>query len=270
MVLSFIFSPPPNLFVTAMTLVSVVTLAYSGFQEIRGNHLQYSKFWNVNNNNNYVPSSINRLQQVRISSCLGFLIFYTPSFLVGLASFAIFPNDDLRFLLVKAAITIHFFKRDYEVLFVHKYGGEMILDSVLLVTLSYTLSTITMIYAQSLTLGFPKPSINLEYFGFLLFVVGIVGNFVHHSLLSKLRPHGDKQYKIPKGGMFNYVICPHYLFEILIFWGIALISQTLYSFSFALGTTFYLLGRSYATRKWYLSKFDNFPRHVKALIPFMF
>ncbi|CAI0464587.1 unnamed protein product, partial [Linum tenue] len=59
-------------------------------------------------------------------------------------------------------------------------------------------------------------------------------HFFKRVFESKLRSSGDdgkkKEYKIPKGGMFELVICPHYLFEILGFYGIALISQTLYSF----------------------------------------
>ncbi|PPS03344.1 hypothetical protein GOBAR_AA17323 [Gossypium barbadense] len=66
----------------------------------------------------------------------------------------------------------------------------------------------------------------------------ISGNFYHHYLLSKLRTNGDKEYKIPKGGLFELAICPHYL--------------------------------SYVTRKWYMSKFEDFPKEVKALIPFVF
>ncbi|MBA0571140.1 hypothetical protein Golob_004730, partial [Gossypium lobatum] len=77
----------------------------------------------------------------------------------------------------------------------------------------------------------------------------ISGNFYHHYLLSKLRTKGDKEYKIPKGGLFELVICPHYLFEILEFLGISLISQTLYSFSVTLGSALYLMCRSYVTRK---------------------
>jgi len=146
----------------------------------------------------------------------------------------------------------------------------MLLDSAIPITLSYFLSAATMVYAQHLTQGLPEPPINLLYPGIVMFVVGIIGNFYHHYLLSNLRAKGEKEYKIPKGGLFGIVICPHYLFEIIQFYGISFISQTLYAFCFTLGTTFYLLGRSYSTRKWYLSKFEDFPKNVKAIIPFVF
>ncbi|CAJ1953144.1 unnamed protein product [Sphenostylis stenocarpa] len=259
--LSFIFPPPPSLVVSAMSVISLVSLANTGLSEVRGKHLNYSKFWNVN------PSAE---KQIKLSSKAGMLLLYTPAFLAGLASFWIFPHEGLRSTLLQSAVTLHFFKRVFEVLFIHKYSGGMALDSAIPITLSYFLSAATMTYAQHLTQGLPEPPINLLYPGIVMFVVGIIGNFYHHCLLSNLREKGEKEYKIPKGGLFEFVICPHYLSEIIQFYGISFISQTLYTLCFTVGTTFYLLGRSYSTRKWYLSKFEDFPKDVKAIIPFVF
>jgi len=156
------------------------------------------------------------------------------------------------------------------VLFVHRYSGGMEVESLIPITLSYFTSSVFIIYAQHLAQALPEPEIDLKYPGIALFVVGISGNFYHHRLLSKLRSKNDKEYKVPKGGLFDLVICPHYLFEILGFLGISLIAQTLYAFSFFVGTTLYLMGRSYVTRRWYLSQFKDFPKDVKALIPSAF
>lgn len=158
-----------------------------------------------------------------------------------------------------------------QVLFVHKYSGTMVLETALLISFSYFTSTTTMIYAQHLSQGLVEPQIDLKYLGLVLFVTGIIGNFYHHNLLSHLRQTSDDgKYKIPKGGLFDLVICPHYLFEIIEFVGFSFIAQTPHSFSVALGTMFYLVGRSSATRQWYISKFEDFPQHVKALIPYVF
>lgn len=146
----------------------------------------------------------------------------------------------------------------------------MMADSVVMISISYCAYAITMVYAQRLATGVAEPVLDLKYPGVALFLLGIAGNFYHHLLLSKLRDKGNKGYKIPKGGLFRFVICPHYLFEIIELVGVALISQTIYAFSFALGSAMYLMGRSYATRKWYLSKFQNFPSEVRALIPYVF
>lgn len=158
----------------------------------------------------------------------------------------------------------------------------MSLDAAIVISLSYFISTATMIHAQHLSLSIfqSRPLMDLKYAGVVLFFVGILGNFYHHYQLSRLRTgmregdnrieRSEREYKIPKGGLFNLIVCPHYLFEILTFIGFAFISQTLYAFSLAAGTAFYLIGRSISTRRWYISKFDhNFPTHVKAIIPYI-
>ncbi|KAL6213491.1 hypothetical protein ACLB2K_012938 [Fragaria x ananassa] len=275
----FVFPPPASVFVTAMSVISFTGLAYSGFSEVRGNHLQYSKFWKITNK----PAS-QKSKQIYLSGRRGMQFIYAPAFLAGLTSLVFFPhNDDIRYLLLSSALTLHFLKRLLEVQFVHKYSSGMALDSAIPIVLSYFMATVTAIYTQHLTItqGLPKPPIDLKYPGIVLFLLGISGNFYHHYLLSQLRSssssspsssqsNDDKDYKIPKGGLFELVICPHYLFEIIAFVGFSFISQTLYAFAFLAGTVFYLTGRSYATRRWYLSKFKNFPQNVKALIPYVY
>ncbi|KAL2549121.1 3-oxo-5-alpha-steroid 4-dehydrogenase family protein [Forsythia ovata] len=244
-----------------MSVMILLTTACLALWESMGKHLQYSKFWNMGSNKSH---------QILLSSRTGMLFLYTPAFLAGLASFWIFQDGGTRFMMLKFAVTFHFLKRDLEVLFLHKFSGFMVLDSVIIISVSYFTAAASMIYLQHLTLGFREPLVDLKYLGLLLFLVGICGNFYHHYLLSKLREKNEKGYKIPRGGLFSMVICPHYLFEIIVFLGISLISQTPFSYSTALGVALYLVTRSYATRKWYLSKFENFPKNVKALVPYVF
>ncbi|GAB4836206.1 hypothetical protein Ancab_001122 [Ancistrocladus abbreviatus] len=262
----FLFPPPPSIFVTSMSVISFAGLANTGFKEIKGIHLQYSKLWNAKNSLNEPGPK----QHISVPSRIGMLILYTPAFLFGAAAFFLFPDEGLKFFLLRLALTIHFLKRVLEVLFVHKYSGGMNLFDVLLISVSYFSATATMIYAQHTSWDFPEPSVNLTYAGIVLFLLGIGGNFYHHYILSTLRKKGEKEYKIPSGGLFNLVVCPHYLFEVLVFVGITFIAQTLYSLSFTLGTVLYLMGRSYAIRKWYVSKFEDFPTRVKAIIPYLF
>ncbi|KAH7840186.1 hypothetical protein Vadar_013896 [Vaccinium darrowii] len=253
---------PPTGFIKVMSLLTVAFLGNNGITEMRGNQLQYSKFWNVGLI--YPPTGF------KVSGRKGMFMVYFPAFLFGFASFCLFPNEGLRFILVKSALTIHFLKRTLEVLFVHKYSGPMFVDIATMISLNYFINTALMIYAQHLTQGLQEPQVDLKYPGIVIFLVGLSGNFYHHYLLSKLRGEGKKEYKIPKGGLFNLVICFHYLFEILGFIGVSCIAQTLSALSFTLGSAILLMGRSYGTRRWYLSKFEDFPKHVKAFIPFVF
>ncbi|KZV31587.1 hypothetical protein F511_13527 [Dorcoceras hygrometricum] len=259
-VVKFIHPAAASLVVTAISGISFLSMSNAGYMEIKGKHIKYSKMWSQADE-----------EQSKIPSKRGMFIAYTPAFLAGFASLFLLRHGDFRFTLLRFCVATHFFKRLLEVVFIHKYSGWMDTQAAITISLSYCLSAATLIYAQYLTLGLPEPEFDLKYVGVLLFLVGICGNFYHHYLLSKLRSEGEKQYKIPRGGLFNKVICPHYLFEIVGFLGISCISQTLYSYSLASGTSFYLVGRSYATRKWYESKFhEDFPKDVKALVPYIF
>ncbi|XP_060190814.1 uncharacterized protein LOC132620129 [Lycium barbarum] len=264
---SFLYEEPSAI-TTTISVAAFAFVAFFGICEIIGKHLQFCKFCNVNTN----CASHSNFLQLKLSSRIGMLILYTPSCLMGFASFLVFPHVGTRCMMLKSAVTIHFLKRVLEVLFVHKYSGAMVLvlGSVLIISSSYFMLVAFLIYIQHLIQGYREPQVDLKYVGLMIFFIGICGNFYHHYLLSKLRDKREQGYKIPQGGLFSMVICPHYLFEILDFLGISFISQISLSFSCVVGSTVYLMGRSYVTRKWYISKFKEFPNNVKALIPFVF
>ncbi|CAD6221113.1 unnamed protein product [Miscanthus lutarioriparius] len=205
------------------------------------------------------------------------LLAYAPALLAAAASFAV-PGavEGARAELLSAALAAHFLKRVLEVLFMHRYSGSMPLDTAATIASSYLLSTATMICEHHLSHDLPDPAVDLLYPGVVVFAVGLAGNFYHHYLLSRLRADAggggggdDRGYKIPRGGLFGLVSCPHYLFEILDFFGLAMIAQTLYALAVATGTAAYLDGRSCATRRWYQSKFQQFPARIKALLPYV-
>ncbi|KAL4385931.1 hypothetical protein GQ457_09G027490 [Hibiscus cannabinus] len=102
MVLEIVF--PPSLVHTAASVVVLISMAILGILETRGTHLKYSKFFDAS-------SSISP----KVPSRIGMILGYTPPFLVGVASFRLLQNGDFRFLLLKSAITIHFFKRILEI-----------------------------------------------------------------------------------------------------------------------------------------------------------
>ncbi|KAK7850307.1 hypothetical protein CFP56_001155, partial [Quercus suber] len=65
--------------------LSLTSLAYLRFSEVTGQHLNYSKFWNVD-------SSKFAIKQIKLSSRTGMLILYTPAFLAAFTSFVLFPH----------------------------------------------------------------------------------------------------------------------------------------------------------------------------------
>ena len=81
----------------------------------------------------------------------------------------------------------------------------MPIDSTIFISAGYFLSSLSLIYSQHLCGEFAEPVVDLKYAGITIFLVGVVGNFYHHYLLSELRKEGEKQYKIPRGGLFDLV-----------------------------------------------------------------
>ncbi|CAK9316938.1 unnamed protein product [Citrullus colocynthis] len=258
---AFLFSPFSSIFLLSLSSLTFLSILLLAFAEFIGHHLQYSKFWTPNS-------------KFHLPSRSAMLLCYLPAFsLASISSLFLFPHHFLHFsriFLINSLLLIHFFKRIFEVLFVHKYSNKMALNDAIITSVAYLLFTGSTIYAQMVSLDLPEPEIDLKAAGLALYWIGIAGNFYHHILLSRLRSEGDREYRIPRGGLFELIVCPHYLFEIVEFLGIALVSQTLFAVAFVFGSALFLIGRSYATRNWYLSKFEDFPRHVKAILPFVF
>ena len=97
------------------------------------------------------------------------------------------------------------------------------------------------------------------------FALGFVSD---RTLLQLKRTTGT--YQIPSGGGFNHVSCPHYLGEIIEWWGFCLACGGSWeSLSFALWTTANLLPRALAQHEWYRLKFEDYPVDRRAIIPLM-
>ena len=106
----FVFPPPSSgVVVTAMSVVSFASMANAGLSELRGKHMEYSKFWKQKQGRN---------KAVVVDSRRGMIVCYTPAFLAALlaSSFPLtFPHENFRFFLLTSALSIHFFKRIFEV-----------------------------------------------------------------------------------------------------------------------------------------------------------
>lgn len=105
--------------------------------------------------------------------------------------------------------------------------------------------------------------------GVLLFCVGFAINYQADDILRNLRKPGETGYKIPRGGMFEYVSGANFFGEILEWSGFALASGSLPAVAFATATTFNIGPRARQHHLWYLTKFDDYPKDRVALIPFV-
>jgi len=184
--------------------------------------------------------------------------------------YEIFSNFSLTkgIPIVMAILTLLW--NSVQVLFIHKFSGRTNVGSLLLISILYSSAAGLLLFTQAKSTGLAAPSLDVKWLGLAIFSVGLTGNGYHHWLLSQLRKDGSKGYVVPQGGLFGLLVCPHYVFEIIMFVGIAFMSQTWVGCATATLVFCYLTARTIKTKQWYMKKVDEFPEERSVLIPGVF
>ena len=104
--------------------------------------------------------------------------------------------------------------------------------------------------------------------GMALFIVGFAINIQSDNILINLRTPGETAYKIPRGGFFRFVSCPHYFGEMLEWAGFAIMSWSLPGVVYAVWVALPLLAQALSAHRWYLDEFGSeYPPDRRAVIP---
>jgi 3-oxo-5-alpha-steroid 4-dehydrogenase 1 len=110
--------------------------------------------------------------------------------------------------------------------------------------------------------------------GVALYYGGLLLNLHSDHILRRLRTkeelaRGVKEYRMPRGGLFEYVSNPSYFSE-LVFWaGFALFTWSLAGVFILSISMANLLPRAIATHAWYREKFSDYPPERRILVPFI-
>lgn len=105
--------------------------------------------------------------------------------------------------------------------------------------------------------------------GAALMAVGFALNLRADATLRRLRGPGESHYKIPTGGLYDYISSPNYFAEILEWTGWAVLTWSIAGLSFAVWTAANLAPRAWTHHRWYRQQFPDYPRERRALIPFV-
>ena len=106
--------------------------------------------------------------------------------------------------------------------------------------------------------------------GSLLWAAGLGINLHSDAVLRNLRQPGETGYRIPRGGMFEFVSGANYFGEILEWTGYAIASGLrLPAVAFAFFTFANTAPRARQHHEWYMTKFDDYPSSRRAIIPFV-
>ncbi|KAJ5202759.1 hypothetical protein N7449_004838 [Penicillium cf. viridicatum] len=144
--------------------------------------------------------------------------------------------SDLQ-LLVCTLLTVHFLKREFETIFVHRFSSAtMPARNIVKNSAHYWVlagfNIAYWVFRPDATAATSTPNQALVYAGLALFVFGELANLNAHYILRNLRRPGTTERGIPSGFGFSVVTCPNYFFEILAWLGIFLVSQLNWSVLF--------------------------------------
>ncbi|XP_078445976.1 3-oxo-5-alpha-steroid 4-dehydrogenase family protein [Wolffia australiana] len=113
----------------------------------------------------------------------------------------------------------------------------------------------------------------LQSVGAVIFFWGWIHQFRCHKILGSLRKETRaNEYFIPRGDWFEVSSCPHYLAEIVMYIGILLVSggSDLTVWLVWAVVVVNLVFSAAETHRWYLQKFEDYPRSRKVIIPLIY
>lgn len=265
------FSGPTGVIITALQVMLVFT-NYSTETNPK-TRARYSKFSQANKDD----------ASTTWPSKLAMMVIYTPALLASmtLLILGLYVRPIPTFIplpsLANAFSVIHMGKRCLEVLFLHKYSGRTDRGTPKMISTFYTLAATLIAFAAGGRNNHGATP-TMIIIGTAMFAIGIAGNFYHHYLLATLRSsittkgNDSKKYVAPRGGLFSFVATPHYLFELIGWLGIAIVSNHLNVYLSVAGMVSYLGGRSVAQNDFNRTNFDEkeWPVDRKNIVPFVF
>ncbi|PKY03141.1 steroid reductase [Aspergillus campestris IBT 28561] len=137
------------------------------------------------------------------------------------------PAPTKRQQLLCALLTIHFVKREYESMFIHRFSNATMPARNIVKNSSYYWIMVSSMAYHAFRPG-PAAVTTLSEtamlcIGVALFIFGELANLNAHFVLRNLRRPGSSERGIPRGLGFGMVTCPHYLFEVVSWVGIYLV-----------------------------------------------
>jgi protein-S-isoprenylcysteine O-methyltransferase Ste14 len=208
-----------------------------------------------------------------IPSRVGWIVMESPAVLAFLAFYLMGPHRaDPAPLALLLLWQTHYVHRAFVFPFAMRATGKKIPLSIPAMGLAFNLVNAWTNARWISALGdYPSSWLVDPRFviGALVFFAGLVINVRADRRLMALRQPGETGYKIPRGGLHEYVSSPNYLGEMVEWFGWALATWSLAGLAFAVYTVANLLPRALANHAWNRRTFPDYPPRRKALVPFL-
>ncbi|MSP24427.1 MAG: DUF1295 domain-containing protein [Myxococcales bacterium] len=203
-----------------------------------------------------------------IPARVGWTVMESPSALLPLLLFALYPRFEPVPLVLLALFELHYIHRAFIYPFSIRAGARPMPVSIAAGAFFFT-SVNGLLQGWVITHQ-PFAMDPRVVLGTVLFFAGFAVNKHSDRILFALRAPGESGYRIPRGGLYGLVSCPNYLGEIVQWCGFALASYSIAGLSFAVWTIANLLPRARAHHLWYRETFPDYPRERKALLPWLY
>jgi 3-oxo-5-alpha-steroid 4-dehydrogenase 1 len=207
-----------------------------------------------------------------IPNQLGWLIMESPSAILFAVTFCLgsLPKD-FAMLVFLGMWEAHYIHRAFIYPLMISDGRKKMPVLVMLLAIFFNIgnSYTNGHYLFTLSGGYPNSWLIDPRFwmGCAIFLAGFIINRWADRTLQTLREPGEVGYKIPFGGLYEWISCPNYFGEIIEWLGWAIATWSLPGLAFAVWTFANLAPRARTHHAWYNANFPAYPKERKALIP---
>eukprot|EP00916_Digyalum_oweni_P003234 GHVL01005830.1.p1 GENE.GHVL01005830.1~~GHVL01005830.1.p1 ORF type:complete len:264 (+),score=40.55 GHVL01005830.1:59-850(+) len=201
---------------------------------------------------------------------LGWILFESPNLIISSFSLYYIKNNNIKYNICIYIFILHYINRCiiYPIVktYLFKKCSPMPIG-IIMSAFSFTILNTTLQLSTWLNSSITTTSLSI---GLPIFSLGLISNIWHDYRLLKLKSK-SKSYIIPKGGLFEWISCPHYFSECIEWTGYAIILQgSIPALSFSLFSWLFLTGRAIQHHRWYKANFkDKYPIKRKAILPFL-
>ncbi|BFZ59244.1 Very-long-chain enoyl-CoA reductase [Saitoella coloradoensis] len=182
-----------------------------------------------------------------------------------------FEHSNVQYAVLIMVI-LHFLKREYETLFVHRFS----LDTMPAFNIFKNSAHYWFLSGFNLAYWVYGPwaaknnmSQNALYACVAAWVFAQISNYKCHAIVRDLRPAGSRERKIPRGYGFNLVSFPNYFFETMGWTIVAWMTRSFAAYLFLIVSSGQMLVWAIKKHQRYRKEFKDYPRGRKAMFPFI-
>jgi len=186
-------------------------------------------------------------------------------------------TDTFSIILALFLLTLQVFRRLYECVFINQPSNSTMNITHYIVGFAHYFCTGSGYLCEAPGFVSDNPFIISSSTDFLSMILVFIflwawyHQLQAHKIFAELKIRSPDTHSMPEGSLFNYVSCPHYMCEIILYTCLMLILGTRHRTGVMVWAwvTINQVIAATMSHKWYHTKFEDYPQSRKAIIPFI-